>query len=386
MRKAKQDNWRYSIVDIEQDALEASEGDLDEEDSFSCCGINMCGSMYPFEVVNWIAVVGHFLSFLFMFILYPYDTPFEIPYTETYIKWNQLKNETGNETCAPSLGRINTTDPEEDFCIGVVTDTIPGSGVNLGILIIAFHVLSFLFQGLAGLSMCWSGGIGVGRFRFRYTTEISKGRNLLRFVEYGFSASIMLVAIALLNGVTDINLIACIAVLTAATQIAGLVCEYLLAKDDDDGDWLIALLLHLIAWMQFFCAYGVIMHAFVRSATQDKDIRPPDFVWVIVLAIFAFYAVFGMVQVAELLCYKSRLCNCCNDVRSCRVGGPKKIQDKDGNLVYEEGKKKKVAREPEDVTKYRINYQCKEMTYVTLSLASKLVLGWLIFTNFLFRS
>lgn len=384
MRKAKRDNWRYSIVDIEQDALEASAGDLNEEDDFSCCGINMCcGVMYPFEVVNWVAVFGHFCSFLFMFILYPYDTPFEIPYTETYIKWNQLKNVTGNETCAPSLGRINTTDPEEDFCIGVITDTIPDSGVNLGILIIAFHVLSFLFQGLAGLSMCFTEGIGVWSLRFRYTTEISKGRNLLRFVEYGFSASIMLVAIALLNGVTDINLIACIAVLTAATQIAGLVCEYLLAKDDDDGDWLVAVVLHLIAWMQFFCAYGVIMHAFLRSATQDENIRPPDFVYAIVLAIFAFYAVFGMVQVAELCCYKSRLCNTCNDNRSCRVGGPKKIRDNDGNLVYEDGK---VKREPEDVTKYRINYQCKEMTYVTLSLASKLVLGWLIFTNFLFRS
>ena len=374
MRKAKQDNWRYSIVDIEQDALEASAGDLSEEDDFSCCGINMCGVMYPFEVVNWIAVFGHFCSFVAMLYLYPYDTPFEIPYTETYIKWNQLKNVTGNETCAPSLGRINTTDVAEDFCIGVITDTIPDSGVNLGILIIAFHVLSFLFQGLAGVSMCWSGGIGVCSLRFRYTTEISKGRNLLRFVEYGFSASIMLVAIALLNGVTDINLIACIAVLTAATQIAGLVCEYLLAKEGDYGDWLVAVGLHLIAWMQFLCAYGVIMHAFVRSATQDEDIRPPDFVWVIVLAIFAFYAVFGMVQVAELLCYKSRLCNCCNDVRQCRVGGPK--------IINEETKE----REPEDVTKYRINYQCKEMTYVTLSLASKLVLGWLIFTNFLFRS
>jgi len=193
----------------------------------------------------------------------------------------------------------------------------------------------------------------------------------------------MLVAIALLNGVTDINLIACIAVLTAATQIAGLVCEYLLAKEGDYGDWLVAVGLHLIAWMQFFCAYGVIMHAFLRSATQDENIRPPDFVYAIVLAIFAFYAVFGMVQVAELCCYKSRLCNSFNDNRRCRVGGPKKIRDKDGNLVYEDGK---VKREPEDVTKYRINYQCKEMTYVTLSLASKLVLGWLIFTNFLFRS
>jgi len=371
MRKAKQDNWRYSIVDIEQDALEASEGSLDKEDIFYCwpCGTVCCPRSrvckYPFQVVNWFAVFGHFCSFVLMIYFYmQLSEPFTIPYTETYIKWNRLKNVTGNETCAPSLGRINSTDPAEDFCIGVTTGNIADSGVDLGLLIIAFHVLSFVFQGLAGLSECCKDGVGLGfgfgailgfqvdTYRFRYTTEISKGRNLLRFVEYSFSASIMLVAIALLNGVTDINLIACIAVLTAATQIAGLVCEYLLAKGED---FLIAWVMHVIGWMQFLCAYGVIMHAFLRSATQDETIQPPWFVFVIVWSIFAFYGSFGMVQVTELLCYKNSCCSYFNRYRSCRVD-------------------------------QRINYQCKEMAYVILSLASKLVLGWLIFTNFLIRS
>ena len=371
MRKAKRDNWRYSIVDVEKDALEASEGSLDKEDIFYCwpCGNYCCKSIrvckYPFQVVNWFAVLGHLVSFVLMSIIYfQLSSPFTIPYTETFIKWNRLKNVTGNETCAPSLGRINTTDVAEDFCIGVTTANIPDSGVDLGLLIIAFHALSFVFQGLAGLSPLFENGISVGfglgailgfqveAFRFQYTVEISKGRNLLRFVEYSFSASIMLVAIALLNGVTDINLIACIAVLTAATQIAGLVCEYLLAKGEDFS---IALGLHVIGWMQFLCAYGVIMHAFLRAATQDESIQPPWFVFVIVWSIFAFYGSFGMVQVTELLCYKSRLCNCANGWKSCRVD-------------------------------QRINYQCKEMAYVILSLASKLVLGWLIFTNFIFRS
>ncbi len=369
MRKAKQDNWRYSIVDIEQDAFEDSGGNLKTEDSFYCCGSTVCcrGRVcrYPFQVVNWFAVFGHFCSFVLMIYFYmQLSEPFTIPYTETYIKWNRLKNVTGNETCAPSLGRINSTDPAEDFCIGVTTGNIADSGVDLGLLIIAFHVLSFVFQGLAGLSECCKDGIGLGfgfgailgfqvdTYRFRYTMEISKGRNLLRFVEYGFSASIMLVAIALLNGVTDINLIACIAVLTAATQIAGLVCEYLLAKGED---FLIAWVMHVIGWMQFLCAYGVIMHAFLRSATQDETIQPPWFVFVIVWSIFAFYGAFGLVQVTELLCYKNSCCDWFNRYRSCRVD-------------------------------QRINYQCKEMAYVILSLASKLVLGWLIFTNFLIRS
>ena len=48
---------------------------------------------------------------------------------------------------------------------------------------------------------------------------IDNNKNPLRFIEYSFSASIMLIAIALLNGVTDINLITSIGVLTAACQL-----------------------------------------------------------------------------------------------------------------------------------------------------------------------
>ena len=37
MRKAKQENWRYSIVDIEQDAFEDSGGNLKTEDMGNLC-------------------------------------------------------------------------------------------------------------------------------------------------------------------------------------------------------------------------------------------------------------------------------------------------------------------------------------------------------------
>ena len=354
-------NWKYSIVEAGR-KMQPSQGNLDNEDkfvcnvictscstcfqkddpeSFTCCGFiknDTEACKYPFQVLNWVAVIGHLASFIAMSIIYAnVDEPFNIPYTETYIQWERLNTTvTVSPTVIPTVtttsppvlvnqklrrlnevvlsngcpagkGRINTTAPDEgDFCIGVTTENIPDSGVNLGILIICFHVLSFLFQGAAGLTAFYPSGI----YGFQYTVEIQSGRNLLRFIEYGFSASIMLIAIALLNGVTDVNLIACIAVLTAATQLCGLVCEYLLALRIDDPQkkqnmFYVALIMHLTAWLQFLCAYGVIMHGFLRSATQDKDIQPPSFVYVIVWAIFAFYAVFGAVQVTEILCLKT---------------------------------------------------------------------------------
>lgn len=264
-------------------------------------------------------------------------------------------------TCPEETARINTTN-DGAFCIGAETSEIEGQGINLGILIISFHALSFLFQAVAGLSEYFPlslNFIGLPSLRFKYTEEIAKGRNLLRFVEYAFSASIMLIGIGLLNGVTDRNLIAGIAVLTSATQLCGLVAEFLLSEDSEHHNSLYeaAVVLHLCGWLQFFCAYGIIFHAFFRSATAVDDTRPPEFVYVIVWIIFVLYGIFGAVQLSEFLCLKCNPCSYFDNTPQVRISDKK-----------------------------RINYQCKEMTYVVLSLTSKLFLGWMIFSNVMFRS
>ena len=264
-------------------------------------------------------------------------------------------------TCPEETARINTTN-DGAFCIGAETSEIEGQGINLGILIISFHALSFLFQAVAGLSEYFPlslNFIGLPSLRFKYTEEIAKGRNLLRFIEYAFSASIMLIGIGLLNGVTDRNLIAGIAVLTSATQLCGLVAEFLLSEDSEHHNSLYeaAVVLHLCGWLQFFCAYGIIFHAFFRSATAVDDTRPPEFVYVIVWIIFVLYGIFGAVQLSEFLCLKCNPCTYFDNTPQVRISDKK-----------------------------RINYQCKEMTYVILSLTSKLFLGWMIFSNVMFRS
>ena len=67
-------------------------------------------------------------------------------------------------------------------------------------------------------------------------------------IEYSFSASIMLIAIALLNGVTDINLITSIAVLTSSCQLCGLAVEFIKDKKNkmvNTFNWLVTILLGL---------------------------------------------------------------------------------------------------------------------------------------------
>lgn len=285
----------------------------------------MSNNKKDYTKYNYFAIIGHLLSAIIMTSLYSNKPSLIIPYTESYLEWNPVKT---NSSCALGSRSFNTT--SGNFCIGSVTKPVKCDddnkcyGIDLGWLIISFHILSFVFQSFAALTN-FIGPI----FGYKYSDMIENNKNPLRFIEYSFSASIMLIAIALLNGVTDINLITSIAVLTSACQLCGLAVEYVKEK-------YIKWLLHLTGWMQFCWAYGIIGHAFFKSieATSDTSASgPPDFVYVIVIVLFLLYSSFGFVQLAEL----------------CTTLDP----------------------------------YTKEKSYVILSLTAKLILGWMIFSNVL---
>ena len=304
----------------------------------------------PYLIIHYCAIAGHLISGVWMTVEYANRESLQIPYTETYLKWTRTDNLT---SCAAG-SRPLETNVDGLFCIEPTSgpvdcnDATPPAcaGLDLGWLIISFHALSFIFQGAAALTdICDDGVCG-----YRYSTIIKTGRNPLRFLEYGISAAIMLMCIALLNGVTDINHIASIAVLTACCQLCGLVVEYLPFRS------IFKWVLHLTGWVQFLCAYGIISHAFFKSINAVPNVNPPSFVYVIVILLFLLYASFGAVQLSELFCEmkcSESLCGKCP--LWCRSNN-------------------------------RINYEYKEMIYVTLSLGSKLVLGGLIFVNVLFST
>jgi len=281
-----------------------------------------------YKYFNWFAIFGHAASAACMVLLIYDRSSLIIPYTESYLAWNNVSKD---DKCSLGSRTFNTSSGK--FCITATTAPVSCDddgdcyGVDLGWLIISFHLLSFAFQLGAALTD-WTGPI----LGYKYSDMIANNKNPLRFIEYSFSASIMLIAIALLNGVTDINLITSIAVLTSACQLCGLAVEYV---DNRRIKWL----LHITGWLQFCWAYGIIGHAFFKSIEAAKDNGgggPPDFVYVIVIALFLLYASFGFVQLAEL----------------CITMSP----------------------------------YTKEKSYVILSLTAKLLLGWMIFSNVLLLS
>ena len=280
-----------------------------------------------YKYYNIFAVLGHLASAVAMIFLIKDKDPLIIPYTESYSEWTNVKN----GTCTQGSRSFETNNG--NFCIGTTTKPVYCNddgcyGLNLGWLIISFHLLSFFFQSLASISDIFP------LFDYQYSKMIEDNKNPLRFIEYSFSASIMLISIALLNGVTDINLITSIAVLTSACQLCGLAVEYV-------NELKIKWLLHLTGWLQFFWAYGIIGHAFFKSieaAKENSTPGPPDFVYIIVIALFLLYASFGFVQLYELINFNN------------------------------------------------FNPFKKEKAYIILSLTAKLLLGWMIFSNVLILS
>jgi hypothetical protein len=122
----------------------------------------------------------------------------------------------------------------------------------------------------------------------------------LRFVEYSFSASIMLIAIALLNGIDDVRELVCIFTLCVATQLFGLLSEREPLEGPNSSQRWVA---HFSGWLTFLAAYGVIMSHYLVDKGSVRDI--PWWVDVIVYSTAFMFSVFGFVQLVRSCCPKT---------------------------------------------------------------------------------
>lgn len=87
--------------------------------------------------------------------------------------------------------------------------------VNLAFLVAAFFFMSAIAHGL----MASTG------FHKTYERDLQRGINKVRWIEYAFSASTMMVAIGLLVGVQDISTLLMLFGLTAVMNLCGLIME-----------------------------------------------------------------------------------------------------------------------------------------------------------------
>ena len=285
------------------------------------CGTESC-VVPTYFICNAIAAGLHFIqAILILIITVSQRIDISIPTREQYTTWEQNKQTIHNTTTSAPNDSMDIYFGDMVLRSQTVLTT---SNISIAWIVISFFLLSALFQGLAL----------VESYNYKKRKD-----NWLRFVEYAFSASIMLVAIALINGIFDQTVIVFIAVTCAACQLCGLIAEQLLnmsknrsLKAFQETLLTLAWVAHGIGWLLVGTSYYFILHFYMISNEKSSE-QAPEFVTVIVFSILVLFSSFGVVQLLQMTS--------------------------------------------------TINFAQAEFTYVILSLAAKSILGWIIYANVL---
>jgi len=119
-----------------------------------------------------------------------------------------------------------------------------------------------------------------------YERNLGRGINYARWIEYSFSASLMVVLIATFAGITDLRALVAIAGVNAAMILFGLVME----RTNSDRERL--------DWQPFWfgCIAGavpwIVIGISLVGAEVDGDV--PGFVWGIFVSLFLFFNSFAV--------------------------------------------------------------------------------------------
>lgn len=126
-----------------------------------------------------------------------------------------------------------------------------------------------------------------------YNENLKKGMNPYRWYEYAFSASIMIVLIALFLGVWDFWSLAMIFVLNAIMIMFGYLMELVNQKTEKTN------------WSPFIlgCISGgtpwVVLYAYFIAAVRSTGLNPPTFVYLILFIYFILFNVFAINMVLQ---------------------------------------------------------------------------------------
>jgi hypothetical protein len=231
----------------------------------------------------------------------------------------------------------------------VVTDS---GRVDVLYVIFAFFLLSAVFQ-------C-AGGFVPPQWAPR-----------LRFVEYSFSASIMMMAIALEAGIRDLYTLECMFVLTWATQVFGLMADAVSGyavrlQCGSNGDLWLWVLPHVAGWATCLAAYAPAIDVFLQSRDRS-DRQPPSFVTALIFAELVMFSCFGAVQTYGLIA-KTLLCR----------GSNYQMIDMSGIDISMEYDRTPLKNQKSKMDQVRdVDATC-EYAYIILSLVAKTMLCWIV--------
>lgn len=161
----------------------------------------------------------------------------------------------------------------------------PGTQDVLFDVRVAFGVAAFLF--LSALAHWIT--VLPGMFEW-YGRNLAANRNYIRWLEYSVSASVMIVLIAMLTGISDVAALGAIFMVNAAMIFFGLIMEHY--ESPGSPNWLAFLLgslFGIVPWL--------LIGLYIWSPTTDAS--PPGFVYAIFVSLFVFFNVFAVNMVFQ---------------------------------------------------------------------------------------
>lgn len=207
------------------------------------------------RLYNGVMAGLHFLQGLLMVAL---SNDFSLPVTTNYLKADPARL---NQPSLPEVvGRL-----------------------RIGPMVAAFLFLSALAHFLLTLP---------GIYEW-YVRNLKKGINHARWIEYSFSASLMIVVIAMLSGVYDLSTLLLLFFLNAMMILFGWMMEL-----DNQGK-------ERVRWTAFWfgCLAGIIPWVVIAlyffSAVANPEAEVPTFVYFILPILFVFFNVFALNMVLQ---------------------------------------------------------------------------------------
>lgn len=124
-----------------------------------------------------------------------------------------------------------------------------------------------------------------------YARELRHGRNRFRWVEYSLSATLMIVLIALVTGITDLAALIAIAFVNAAMILFGWLME--MVNRPDRPAWWTPFWFGCVAGAGPWLAIAVYLAVNVNQAGAEG---PPTFVYGILVSLFVLFNCFAVNQ------------------------------------------------------------------------------------------
>ncbi len=156
----------------------------------------------------------------------------------------------------------------------------------LAYLIASFFLMSALAHAAAGWFL-----------RGRYEAWLARGMNPLRWVEYAFSSTVMIVAIAYLSFITDFPALVAIAGCNVAMNLFGWSMEAA-NEGRERTDWK-HFIFGCIAGVTPWIAIVSILWAYSAQAGLPAQAQIPGFVYVIIASLFVAFNVFAITMVLQ---------------------------------------------------------------------------------------